>query len=187
MQIESLGYLSRLIVFYLLSTIAWGIFVGLCLASYIGIEQGILFGIGGGLIVSFVITSTGALYDYLLRRSIFKRYLTRSFDLIQKREVMTEGNILIIFQKSIEALKIIPTIKSVSPMLETNIITAITSTTWKSFGETIKIELFQEGDKVKIVLCSRPRLGTAIFDCGKNIENVEIISSFFRDDRDVLQ
>lgn len=167
-------YFFGILSFFLLATIAWGILFGLWLGLYVGIRKGILYGIEGGLIVSFIITIIGASYDFLTRRVVFKKYGIKSFELTQMREMLFTGHIKDIFQLSLEALKKIPKIKKVSPDFMANKIWATTSWSWRTFGEVIEVGLNQEEDRVKVLILSKPRLRTAIFDCGKNIENVEI-------------
>ena len=180
MQAKLISYFSRLFNFFILATIGWGLLFGLWLGLYVGIGKGLLYGIGGGLIVAFVITFIGALYDYLIRRKVFAKYGKKSFDVMQIREIFFKGDIKDIFQKSVTALKKIHKIKHISPNSGVNKIVATTDTTWKTFGEKIEIEFFQEVDRIRVQVCSKPRFRTAIFDCGKNIENVEILSSLLK-------
>jgi hypothetical protein len=141
-----------------------------------GITYGLIGGFAGG---SIFIVFTGS-YDYIFRRRIFSKYKTKSFNLKQKREFFLSGDIRQIFQISIAALEKIHKIKNISPDFDAYKISAETGASKRTFGERIELSLFQEHDKIKVYILSKPRLKTAIFDCGKNIENVEIFSSILK-------
>ena len=74
----------------------------------------------------------------------------------------------------------IPRIKKVCPDVEANKITANTSNSWLTFGEKIEVRIYQDRDRIKVQIWSKPRLKTAIFYCVKNIEIVEMFSSLLK-------
>ena len=173
-------YVLRMLKFFLLISFSWGVLFGLWLGLKVGSTKGLYYGLGGGFVFGFMITAIGALYDYLLRNRVFKKYGNKSFEVIQKREWSFTGNIKGAMEKSIMALKGMKGVKKVVPWFDRNEITAIRGTTWKTYGEKIEVRFSQEGDKVRIYIQSQPRLKTAIFDGGKNIENVEMFSSLMQ-------
>lgn len=173
-------YLLRLFIFFLLISITWGLLFGLWLGLYIGFATGTFYGLQGGFVFGFVLTVIGGLYDYLFRLHVFKRYGTKSFDLIQKRELLLVGNVKDLIQKSISILKMIRGVKKIYPNYDTHEIVAIRGTTWKTFGEKMELKFCPQGEKIELFIQSRPRLKTAIFDGGKNIENVEEFCSLMK-------
>ena len=176
MQREQMKYILRIFKFFLLISVTWGLLFGLWLGLYIGIANGINYGLQGGFIFGAIVTGISALYDYILRVRVFKKYGKRTFEVIQEREMILEGDVKDLMQESVSALKTIGA-KKIFPNYSTNKINAICGTTWKTYGEKIEIDLIQNGDKTKIYISSRPRLKTAIFDGGRNIENVEMFCS----------
>jgi hypothetical protein len=170
----------RLLSFFFLISIVWGLIFGIWLSIYFGNLNGVLYGLKGGLIFGLIITITSALYDYLLRLRVFKKYGKKNFDVIQKREIILDGDIEDIIQKIMSALKMIKGVKKICPDYNTNKIFAIRGTTWRTFGEKIEININQEKNEIKVSIQSRPRLKTAIFDGGRNIENVEVFCSLLR-------
>ena len=176
-------YFIRLFIFFVLAAIIWGLIVGLVLALVFGISKAILYGIGAGFIFSFIITVGGALYDFYFRRLVFLKYGIKSFDVTQYREINIIGDVDDIYKRSITALKLIPDIEGVSPNFSAKTILANTRKSIRTFGEIIELKLFQEDDEVLIRICSKPRRKTAIIDCGKNIENVEIFCKLITTDK----
>lgn len=173
-------YFSRLLTFFLLSTLAWALVFSLSLNFSFGLKKGVLYGIEGGVIVAFLITVIGAGYDYLIRRRVFSKYGKKDFELVQMRDIIFKGDIKNFFPRSVAALKKVSWIKDLFPDFESNNIKAITRTTWGAFGEKIDIEFYQEGERIRVIVRSKPRIRTAIFDCGKNIENVEIFCDLLK-------
>jgi len=169
-------YLIRLINFFFFATILWGIIFGLWLGLHIGIIKGIIYGIAGGLIVSFFICIIGALYDFVLRRSVFKKYGVKNYDLVQIRETILKGELKDVFPRSFDAIKKIRKVKKVNSSSDNKIVVT-TGASWNSIGEKIEIEHSNENHGIKVRILSKPVLKTAVFDGGKNIENVE---AFFR-------
>lgn len=175
-------YILRIFKFFLLISVAWGLLFGLWLGLYAGIENGINYGLRGGFIFGAIVTAISALYDYIFRMCVFKKYGKRSFEVIQERDLILEGDVKDLMQESVSALKTIGA-KKILPNYSTNKINAVRGTTWKTYGEKIGINLISNGDKTKIYISSRPRLKTAIFDGGRNIENVEMLCSHLKRSR----
>jgi len=150
------------------------------LDSYVGVTRGFLYGMGGGLVVSSITAILGTLVDYIFRRLVFRKYGKRGFELDQIREIFLKGDLSEIFQRSLTSLTNVPKLKYVHYNSDENRITAKTSGSWNTIGEKIEIELFQESDRIRVQIRSRPRLKTAVFDCANNIERVEEISSFLK-------
>jgi len=173
--IKQMKYIANLFIFFVLAAIVWGFIVGSILALIFGISKALLYGIGAGFIFAFIITAGGALYDLYFRRLVFSKYGIKSFDVTQYREINIIGDVDDIYQRSINALKLIPDIEGVSPNFRAKTIIANTKKSIRTFGEIIELKLFQEDNDVSIRVCSKPKRKTAIIDCGKNIENVEII------------
>ena len=178
-------YFFRLLKFFFLSTIIWGTLVGLALGLRFGIMgKAILYGIEIGFIFSFIITISSILYDYFFRRMVFSKFGVKSFDVIQIRDLIFKGNMNDIFQKSITVLKSIKTIIEIFPDYNIKKVTARTKTSVRTFGEKIEVSLFEKIGEIHVRICSRPRLKTSIIDCGKNIENVELICSLLKKNED---
>lgn len=169
-------YFLRIFKFFLLISIAWGFLFSLWLGLNIGIANGFNYGLQGGFVFGASVTVISTLYDYILRKRVFKKYGNRSFEVIQQREIILEGDIKDLMQKSISALETIG-VKKILPDYRVNKIDAVHGITWKTYGEKIEITFNSNGDKTKIYISSRPRIRITPFDGGRNIENVELLCS----------
>ncbi len=103
----------------------------------------------------------------------------KSFDLspIQKRTFVSKSNPRRILENCILALQKFPAEIVENNSLQ-NYITARTSTSWKSWGDDIRIDVVpidEINSQVKIIC--RPALKTTFVDYGKNYENAEKLIS----------
>ena len=177
-------YLSRILKFFLVTTILFGALIFTFMVVFGGsVKMGISFGVKFGLISSISLTAIGFYNDYIFRRWVFAKLKLRSFDLSQRREIDLKGDLKTVFSKTLSVLKMIPAIKEISPDQVARKISAKTGSSILTFGELIEVELFHETGNTKAVIYSKPRLKTTVADCGKNIENVEIISALLKDER----
>jgi hypothetical protein len=54
--------------------------------------------------------------------------------------------------------------------------------TWKTFGDVISFEVRKiDNDRTQIKVSSRPAVRRTLVDYGKNLENMEKISSFLKE------
>jgi len=179
-----MSYFLRFFKFFLQTAIIFGILTCSFMVVFRGgINTGISLGIKLGLIFSICLTGIGLYNDYIFRRWVFAKLKVKNFDISQRREIYLKENLMLAFSRTLNVLRIIPSVKQINPDIIARKISAKTGGSILSFGELIEVELSQEAKKTKVVIYSMPRLKATVADCGKNIENVEIITALLKDER----
>lgn len=117
------------------------------------------------------------IFDMFMKRN------DRSKDcsMVQKAEYNTIGSVENVYEKANAVLKSMAIIKHIALNKEGNRITAITKMSWKGIGEKIELYFSQKDNEVKIVIISKPRSQAVLYDYGKNLYNVEMIISKFKE------
>jgi hypothetical protein len=107
----------------------------------------------------------------------------KSFDLspIQKRTFVLKSNSRSTLQNCVLALQKFPA-RIVENNLLQNYITARTSTSWKSWGDDIRVDVvpIDETNSLVNIIC-RPALKTTLVDYGKNYGNAEKLMSLINE------
>ena len=183
-----MSYLLRLFKTFIVLAVSVGLLTCTFMVVFGGsIDKGINYGAKSGLFFATFLVVFSIYSDIIFRQWVFVKLKVRSFDLSQYREIHLKGELKCIFAQVLAVLKMIPTIKKISPDAVGRKISATTGSSILTFGELIDIEFFLEADNVRITISSRPRLMTTMVDYGKNIENVEIISALLRDEKEGKQ
>lgn len=127
-----------------------------------------------GLILGVLVCAVLIPLDLFTRMFLAKGVYKDVFELEQIREVKMEGTSKEVLAACREALLKIPHVKSVSDDSEQMVTRAITGTSWRSAGEEMEVEMNPIAENSWLVRCSsKPKAATALFDYGKNFENVE--------------
>ena len=127
-----------------------------------------------GLIFGVLLVAVFVPLDLFARLFLAKGVYKDIFELEQVREIRMHGTPKEILAACREALLAIPHVKSVSEDSEQMVTRALTGTSWRSPGEEIEVEMNPISEGNWIVRClSKPKSPNAVFDYGKNFENVE--------------
>ncbi len=176
------SYINRICKALAISTLGFGGGVGLFVMIVIvtssndpqafsyawksGLTIGLIFGI---LRVAVLLP-----LDLFTRMFLAKGIYKDVFELEQVREIKMEGTSKEVLAACREALLKIPYVKSVSDDSEQMVTRAITGISWRSTGEEMEVEINPIAENSWLVRCSsKPKMENALFDYGKNFENVE--------------
>ena len=170
-------YLARLLSFLVLGILVWTCCVGLWLSLLVGSASGFLSGLLSGSVVCFLIVFVGFCWDLLIRITVFFKYGYKGFNLEQIRIIDCVDEISNVFDRCINALRGLKRIGEINVNQHTNTIIATTLPSVNTFGEMITVQLSHDSNVTIIHIKSKPRRSLAVFDCGRNIENVELISA----------
>ncbi len=145
---------------------------GSLMSLKLGILSGILAGIMFGTCFSVIMAMIFIPIDYLSTR----KYPQEALSLRQNRELQIRGDFEPIFEKSLDILKDLKFIKTLTPEKEKMSISARTRLSLASFGEDIRLEFkVLEKGVVKIHISSQSYGRYTLLDFGKNYRNVERI------------
>lgn len=175
-------YLARLLRAFVVSVVGFGGGVGLMVMIIIVViknepqafTHAWKAGLAIGLIFGVLLIAVLVLLDISSRLFLAKGVYKGIFEIEQVREVQMKGTPKEVLAACREALLAIPHVKSVSDDAEQMITRALTGTSWRSTGEEIEVEMNPIEENSWTVKCSsKPKSPTAVFDYGKNFENVE--------------
>jgi len=140
------------------------------------------WGLTIGLVFGVLMVAVHIPLDLFTRMFLAKGVYKDVFELEQVREIKIEGTSKEVLAACREALLKIPHVKSVSDDSEQMVTRAIMGTSWRSPGEEMEVEINPIAENLWMVRCSsKPRSTNAIFDYGKNFENVETWISKIKD------
>jgi hypothetical protein len=176
------SYLNRLCRALTVSTLGFGGGIALLVMIIIIVTSndpqaanyGWKAGLTIGLIFGVLHVVVSVLLDLFARMFLAKGVYKDVFELEQVREVKMEGTSKEVLAACREALLKISYVKSVSDDSEQMITRAVMGTSWRSTGEEMEVEMNPIAENSWMVKCtSKPRSPNALFDYGKNFENVE--------------
>ena len=174
-------YLRRLMRVALVSMLGFGGGVALLLFIFIvvikgehNVVQALLGGLLLGICFSLILTFVMVLLDLTARLFIAKGVTSSFWDLEQKRELVFDGSVKQIVAACRQALLAVPNVSSVSDDMTNLTAKALTGASWRSPGEEMLVQISPLGETQCQVNCiSRCKSPKAIFDYGKNFENIE--------------
>ena len=174
-------YLRRLMRVALVSMLGFGGGVALLLFIFIVVIKGehnavqaLLGGLLLGICFSLILTFVMVLLDLTARLFIAKGVTSSFWDLEQKRELVFDGSVKQIVAACRQALLAVPNVSSVSDDMTNLTAKALTGASWRSPGEEMLVQISPLGETQCQVNCiSRCKSPKAIFDYGKNFENIE--------------
>lgn len=174
-------YLSRLLRAAIVSIL--GVGGGIALFFFIFIivirgESDFLIALKGGLTLgiafSMILLAVMVLLDLTARLFIARGISNNFWDLEQKREIVLPGTVKQVLAACRQALLVVPNVTSVLDDAENLSALAFTGSSWRSYGEEIKVEIKPLSDnKCQVICTSSPKSSKVVFDYGKNFENVE--------------
>ena len=175
-------YLTRLVQVALISTLGLGGGVALLIFTYFVVIRGqqdagwaaVTAGLVIGLAFSTVMVIIMVALDLTARTFIAKGSTNSLWDVEQKRELVVDGSAKQIVAACRQALLAVPNVTSVSDDPESMSARASTGASWRSPGEEMEVGISQiDGSKWQVKCISRSKSPKALFDYGKNFENVE--------------
>jgi hypothetical protein len=87
-----------------------------------------------------------------------------------------------VFDLCVESLRLIPKCKIEEENRFQGIINAHAGMTWKTWGDRISFRISKiDGSKTEVEVSSRPIVKTTLVDYGKNLENIERITTFLKE------
>jgi len=176
-------YINRICKALLVSTLGFGggvfLFVMIAIIYTHGndkqvfmhaLTSGLVIGLIGGIMYVAVLLPLDMFTRMFMAKGVYKDI----FEMEQVREIRMQGTSKEVLAACREALLKIPHIKSVSDDSEQMVTRARTGSSWRSPGEEIEVEMNPVAENSWIVRCvSKPKSTSAVFDYGKNFENVE--------------
>jgi len=159
---------------FLATGIPFGILVGILSGPVYGLSAGIFFG-------GFMSLILGFLHSWSVKRMPSGKseeakgvYHVRNIDLQLPYDKA--------FDLCIESLDLIKRCKIRKEDRSQSKIDARAGITWKTWGDTISFDVRKiDNDRTQVEVSSRPSVRTTLVDYGKNLENVERISSFLKE------
>jgi hypothetical protein len=167
---------------FLAAGIPFGIFMGifyilvdgLIIGLIKGLIAGILFGGLMSLILGLLHTSSVKRMPYGKSKEAMKVHQVRNIELQLPYDK--------VFNLCVDSLGLIKECEIQEKDHLQGKIVAKSGTTWKSWGEIITFQLHKIDNKTtQVIVSSRPVVSTTIVDYGKNLENVERITSFLKE------
>ncbi len=111
----------------------------------------------------------GLSHIYSLKRLGVKTFTAENLSVRQKRVVVSTLSL----QDILSRLKTDPGLKKMEVMEDRNRILLSSKISWMGWGEKITIQpLHTSGAETDYEITSKPKLGTTLFDSGKNLQNV---------------
>ena len=149
----------------------FGIFQSVKIHSISGFTDGIMF----GAMLAVIMVPILIILDIIQKVKCYSKYKIIDFEINQERKFILTSDYAFIFHEICEQLNNQNNIKIHKKKIEKGIIEARTNSSWKSFGEIIKIKLFKSTGGNIVVLSSKPRISITMIDYCRNFENVENI------------
>ncbi len=178
-------YFARIVRALVVNTLGFGGGCGLLVFIFmlvlkqqpflVALQFGLKSGLVIGLMSSFFLVVVCGLIDLTTHLFLAKGLYKEIWELEQTRDVVAAGTVKEVMQATRQALLTVPNVKNVSDDVEHLITRASTGPSWRSPGEEIEVEInpLQE-NTWKLRVTSRSRTKNAVFDYGKNYENVEV-------------
>lgn len=178
-------YILRYVRAWLTSSLALILLVGIPY-SLLGGRGGFYFGLRFLPIISASFLLLNGSLDYWYLRKVMKKYGVNDFNLTQSREVFVPGKIADLVNRARLIVDSTEGILSRSVQVtreeqSTARIVAKRRKHWQLVGEKLELRFREFGVGVRVAVTSKsyPRL-TAVYDAGRNIENVEEICAKFK-------
>lgn len=161
-------YINALALLFIGSGVLAGLLWAIRAGLWSGLQFGFLFAISLTVFVGLVILPVDFFFT--------KNSSNGELDIKQNEELKLTGSVGDVFQRSVEILSSLGTIKSIQPQRDPMMIVARTKASLFSFGEEIRLRFIAvERGEVKIQISSEPVFSYTKIDYGKNLTNVRSI------------
>ena len=168
-------YFKVYIKLFFRAAIPFGVIMGLLYIIMFGFKLGLMKDIfAGGLFGLFMSVILGTLH-IIGTNKILSNHRENKYSVKQITTVKVNQTYDITYDYCISKFSDISNWVLLTQDIAGNKITFKTTTTRKSFGEIITVELIKSSDEItEIIIESKPNKPTVIVDCGKNLENILI-------------
>ena len=180
-------YLKLHLKIFLGTGIPFGIFMGIFYSLEYGFplslvaglfREGIIFGVFMSLICGFMHSWSVKRMPYGKSEESLGVYHVRNVELRLPYDKA--------FNLCIESISSIKKCKIQTEDCFHGKIVAKAGSTWKTWGDVISFKARKiDNGRTQVVVSSRPAMRTTLVDCGKNLENVERISSFLNEQSEI--
>ena len=144
------------------------------------INLGLLFGFLSGLLLTLIILYIE--WSYLREAGLNKTGIS----VINSIEFEATGNKEEVFALCLESIRSVK--KSEIGLLnkDKGIITVNVGVSWRTWGDSIQFDIKEISDqKCNVIITSRPAMGTALIDFGKNLENIIKLTNDLKDKTEI--
>lgn len=174
--------MNRYLRLFLATGIPFGIFMGIFYSLRYGFPSGLVDGLFKGIFFGLFMS---LILGFLHSRSVKRMPSGKSEKAIgvhHVRNVELQFPYDKAFNLCIESISLIKKCKIQKEDRSQGKIVAKTGMTWKTWGDVISFEVRKiDNDRTQVLVSSRPAVRTTLVDYGKNLENVERISSFLKE------
>jgi len=171
-------YIKIILKAYFFSAISFGLLVALIQSANLhSLSEGFKDGIEVGIIFSFFVISPAIIVDVAEKLRFYLKYNVTNFSLSQNINFQIQEEYYLFFNDVLEVLSSTKWLYVNKADPKTGIIEVTTRFTWKSIGESIKIEInqFSSNPILLLKITSKPKISFTFIDYCKNIENVQKI------------
>ncbi|MEW6599830.1 MAG: hypothetical protein AB1499_02580 [Nitrospirota bacterium] len=173
--------MSRNLKIFMANGVPFGICMGILFSSLYGPDIGLPAGLISGLVLGAIMFVILGLLHGRAVRKVSGSASAQSLSTFQNRSIKLPLSFEKSFDLSLESLGVIRKCRVREQDRSGGIIVAESSVNWKTWGDTISIELTRTGgEETGVRVSSRPTSWSTIVDYGKNLDNVEKIISFLK-------
>lgn len=174
--------MNRYLKLFLGTGIPFGIFMGISNSFRYGFPSGLVEGLFAGIFFGgFMSLILGFLHSRSVKRMPSGKS-EEAMDVHHLRNVELWLPYDKVFNLCVESLRLIKKCKIQKEDISQGKIVAKASMTWKTWGDVISFDVRKiDNDRTQVIVSSRPAVRTTLVDYGKNLENVERISSFLKE------
>ena len=179
--------MNRYLKLFLATGIPFGIVMGVLYLLQHGFLEGLIAGLFSGLFFGgFMSLILGTLHSWSVKR-ILPEKPKPSMGVHHVRNLELQVSYDKVFDLCIESLNLIKRCKIRKENRPQGKIDARAGITWKTWGDVILFDVRKiDIDRTQIIVSSRPAVRTTLVDYGKNLENVERISSFLEEQSEAV-
>jgi hypothetical protein len=167
---------------FLAAGIPFGIFMGIFYSLQYGFPSGLVAGLFVGILFGvFMSLILGFLHSWSVKRMPSGKS-EEAMGVHHVRNVELRLPYDKVFNLCVESLRLITKCKIQKEDHSQGKIVAKAGMTWKTWGDIISFEVRKiDNDRTQVMVSSRPAVRTTLVDYGKNLENVERISAFLKE------
>ena len=167
---------------FLATGIPFGIFMGIFYSFRYGFSSGLADGLFAGIFFGgFMSLILGFLHSRSVKRMPYGKS-KEAMDVHHVRNIELRVSYDKAFDLCIESLNLIKRSKIRKEDRSQGKIDARAGINWKTWGDLISLDVRKkDNDRTQVIVLSRPVVRTTLVDYGKNLENVERISSFLKE------
>jgi len=173
--------MNRAMKIFLASALPFGTITAVLFSFTYGPRIGLIFGLASGLFSGLVLSVIlGVLHIHAVKK-VAPELNAEAYGISHVRNIKLQIPHDKAFDLCISSLVRIKNCRVREQDRSQGRIIAKTSVNWKTWGDTITFELEDAGESADVRIISKPTNKTTLVDFGKNLENIEKITSYFRE------